>query len=432
MMGKRDERVPAKGRGLRVKIGRTLEMEFVAIPPGDFLMGAPESEARSFDELPQHAVSIGRPFYLGKYQVTRQQWKAVMGDDPSLFTGRMRIPVNDVSWKACKEFCRRLTRQLPRGGPLREIRLPSEAEWEYACRAGSQAQYGFGDSEDDLGKHAWFEDNSDGGPHVVGSKRPNAWGLYDMHGNLYEWCEDVRHKDYKRAPCDGSAWTAVGSQKARVLRGGAFCGGADNCRAAARLSCMPAATAITFGLRIVGVPRKTKGTKRSSKAKKTPRAKLATRPTASKKPPKPTTIRDDVLGEVRFAERISPVLDRYSATVRIARRKVELDLYSDDKRDILPAIELAKHIVENSKKILADARKFFCKKVLPLYKSVWWQLDMPKASPSLFEKMSLSVICITAGERVTFDYDTGDLFGGHGLWLRANQKLRFVDFDLPG
>jgi formylglycine-generating enzyme required for sulfatase activity len=431
-MSNRNRSVPAKDRALMLDLGGRIRMEFVAIPPGEFLMGAPESEARSFDEMPQHAVSIGRPFYLGKYQVTREQWKAVMGADPSLFIGRMKLPVNNVSWEDCKEFCAELTRQLPRGGLLREIRLPSEAEWEYACRAGSQAQYSFGNAQEDLGRYAWFEDNSDGSPRVVGSKEPNAWGLHDMHGNLYEWCEDIWHKNYNRAPCDGSAWTAGGTQKPCVLRGGAYCGGAENCRTASRLMCMPAAPCMTFGLRAVGVPRTTKGMKRMSKAKKTPNTKRPPRPAATKKTSKPATIRDAVLGEVRFARRVSPVLDRYSATVRIARKKVELDLYTDDKRDIMPAIGLAKKIVENSKKILANARKFFCKKVLPVYKKSWRQPDMPKASASLFETMSLSAIEVVAGENVTFDYDTGDLFGGHGLWLRADEKLRFVDFDLPG
>lgn len=125
----------------------------------------------------------GGKFWMGKYQVTQAQWKAVMGDNPSHFKGD-KLPVEKVSWDEVQEFCKKLSELTGK-----EYRLPTEDEWEYACRAGSTGQYCFGDDKKMLGEYAWYDENSEGTTHPVGQKKPNAWGLYDMHGNVLEWCD---------------------------------------------------------------------------------------------------------------------------------------------------------------------------------------------------------------------------------------------------
>jgi hypothetical protein len=150
---------------------------------------------------------------------------------------------------------------------------------------------------------------------------------------------------------------------------------------------------------------------------------------AKKKPP--ATIHDDVLGEVRFACHVSPKLDNYTAETKVARRSVEFDLYTDDKLDIMPRIELAKQIVKNYADIAKDARAFFTKKVLPLYNSTWRRPSAPKGTALLFDKIKLFQI-ILSDSGITFVYDPGKMFEDHLLWLTADQKLRFVDFDIPG
>jgi formylglycine-generating enzyme required for sulfatase activity len=141
-----------------------------------------------------------------------------------------------VSWVEANDFCRKVTLELRRLkllGPGEIIRLPSEAEWEYCCRAGTRTRYAFGDSAADLKNHAWFKENSKGEDPPVGKKRPNAWGLYDMHGYVWEWCLDTWHSDYKGAPADGSART-VKEVKDRIVRGGSWKDSAEHCRSAYR------------------------------------------------------------------------------------------------------------------------------------------------------------------------------------------------------
>ena len=202
-------------------------MVLVRIPAGEFDMG---TESTDYSDLelsrPVHRVSVPT-FYIGKYEVTQEQWRAVMGSDPSSFAGDDN-PVEQVSWDDAKAFCAALA---DRTGYA--IRLPSEAEWEYACRAGTTTEYYFGDDESQLDDYGWYSGNSGSETHPVGQKTPNALGLYDMYGNLWEWCEDWSHDNYEGAPADGSAWLSPAGS-VRVLRGGSWYHYARHCRSAHR------------------------------------------------------------------------------------------------------------------------------------------------------------------------------------------------------
>lgn len=192
------------------KIGMT----FMRIPAGAFRMGSTDSDGQaSDDEKPQHWVTISQPFYLGIYPVTQEQWQAVMRNNPSRFQGDSARPIENVSWNHVQPFLERLRRVDGR----RIYTLPSEAQWEYACRAGSTSVYGFGDDISQLDAYAWYYENSDHRTQPVGQKRPNAWGLYDMHGNVLEWCQDGKRTYSVDAVTDprGPATSAN-----RVLRGG--------------------------------------------------------------------------------------------------------------------------------------------------------------------------------------------------------------------
>jgi formylglycine-generating enzyme required for sulfatase activity len=176
-------------------------------------------------ERPVHQVTINYSFYIGKYEVTQAQWQAVMGDNLSYFKGD-NLPVEEVSQQEAITFCKRLSQMNGM-----EYRLPTEAEWEYACRAGTT-----GDYAGELDAMAWHSSNSGGKTHPVGQKQANAFGLYDMYGNVWEWCLDYYHSNYIAAPTDGSAWVG-GSVLASaewnsnpVLRGGAWDSSANNLR----------------------------------------------------------------------------------------------------------------------------------------------------------------------------------------------------------
>jgi formylglycine-generating enzyme required for sulfatase activity len=204
-------------------------MEFVLIPAGKFMMGSPSGEKGRYDyEGPAHEVTIKNSFYIGKYPVTQKQWEKVMGSNPSNFKGKDR-PVESVSWNDVQEFIKKLNEKESPG----KYRLPSESEWEYVCRAGITTRYAFGDDESKLGDHAWYDTNSGFQTHPVGQKKPNSWGLYDMHGNIWELCQDKWHPDYDGAPPDGSAWEG-GSSSIRVFRGGSWLNLAGVCRSAYR------------------------------------------------------------------------------------------------------------------------------------------------------------------------------------------------------
>ncbi|AKB23787.1 serine/threonine kinase [Methanosarcina sp. MTP4] len=205
------------------------DMEFVRISAGDFMMGSPDGEdGRRDNEGPVHKVTIKNLFYLGKYPVTQKQWKKVMGNNPSRFKGDT-LPVESVSWNDVQEFIKKLNKMEGTD----KYRLPSEAEWEYACRAGTTTNFYFGDDESKLGDYAWYTGNSGGKIHPVGEKNHNSWNLYDMHGNVWEWVQDRWHDNYEGAPSDGSAWEN-GNGSYRVVRGGGWHYGSMNCRSAIR------------------------------------------------------------------------------------------------------------------------------------------------------------------------------------------------------
>jgi formylglycine-generating enzyme required for sulfatase activity len=228
-------------------VGKTLTnslgMEFIPIPAGSFIMGSGADDPEALeDEKPAHRVTIGKPFHLGKYEVTQAQWDAVMEENPSRFKGRNN-PVEDVSWDEAQEFIRRLNRKEGHGG----YRLPTEAEWEYAARAGSTSAYGFGNDAGQLGRYAWYDGNSGKKTHPVGQKEANAWGLHDMHGNVEEWVADW-YGDYSSAPATDPEGPASGSD--RVFRGGSWCDAARNCRAAYRLDLTPIFRCVSLGFRL--------------------------------------------------------------------------------------------------------------------------------------------------------------------------------------
>jgi formylglycine-generating enzyme required for sulfatase activity len=207
-----------------------IKLELVKIPAGNFTMGSNEYN----DEKPPHKVTL-KEFYLGKYPVTQEQYQAVMGNNPSEFKGNLfksnpKNPVEKVSWNDAQEFCKKINQKTGK-----KYRLPSEAEWEYACRAGTQTRYYFGDDEKQLGEYAWYGQNSGSKTHPVGQKKPNNWGLFDMSGNVWEWCEDGWHENYQNAPKDETAWNDNHSKtKYRVLRGGSWFYTPRDCRSAFR------------------------------------------------------------------------------------------------------------------------------------------------------------------------------------------------------
>ncbi|MBE8993629.1 formylglycine-generating enzyme family protein [Microcystis aeruginosa] len=206
--------------------GITLEM--VNLPAGEFLMGSPDSDpdARSY-EKPPHQVNVNS-FAIGKYPVTQAQYQAVMGTNPSYFPNNPQNPVEKVSWDDAQAFCQKLSQITGK-----TYRLPTEAEWEYACRAGTTTRFYFGDDANQLGDYAWYDGNSQQTIHPVGQKKPNAWGLYDMSGNVWEWCEDNWHDNYKNAPKDGSAWL-IKDNYSQILRGGSWYNYPNLCRSASR------------------------------------------------------------------------------------------------------------------------------------------------------------------------------------------------------
>ena len=200
-----------------------VQMEMVWCPPGVFLMGSPKDEDEDEDYFAndtQHQVTLTKGFWMAKTEVTQAQWQSVMGKNPSHNKGD-DLPVEQVSWNDCQKFCEKTV-----------LQLPTEAEWEYACRAGSTGDYGGTGSLDDMG---WYEGNSGNRTHSVGQKSANAWGLYDMHGNVQEWCEDA----FRAYPSDAVTDSRVDEGRDSVLRGGAYSDDASNCRSANRSCSYP-------------------------------------------------------------------------------------------------------------------------------------------------------------------------------------------------
>ena len=222
-------------------IANTLGMRLAYIPAGRFDMGSPpEEKGRQPDEF-QHAVLLTRPFRISATEVTQAQWQAVMGANRSHFKGD-DLPVEKVSWRDAVAFCERLS-ELEGG----TYRLPTEAEWEYACRATTTTR--FSTITDELGTIAWYAANSDEHTHPVGSKRTNAWGLYDMHGNVSEWCSDYYEPQYPTVAVTDPTGPAEG--KYHVMRGGSWGYFLRACRNAARSSALPAYQFIQTGFRVV-------------------------------------------------------------------------------------------------------------------------------------------------------------------------------------
>jgi formylglycine-generating enzyme required for sulfatase activity len=243
--------LPKPKADLVIDLGGGVTMKFVLILPGAFIMGSDKS--RFTDEQPVHKVTITKPFYLGKYEVTQEQWEAVMGDNVSLHKGpkypdSAKRPVENVPWNYSQVFLARLKEKVSGY----DFRLPTEAQWEYACRAGATHEYSFGDDAAALGEHAWYSSNADGQTHPVGGKKPNAWGLYDMHGNVWEWCSDGYGPYSQAAQSDP---VGPGSSPTRVLRGGAWNNVAEHLRSAYRHDLEPNDGYRFYGLRCVAVSR---------------------------------------------------------------------------------------------------------------------------------------------------------------------------------
>ena len=224
-------------------LGNGISLEMIAIPGGSFQMGSEDFA----DTKPVHRVKLS-PFHIGKFQVTQAQWQAVMGNNPSYFRGD-DLPVEQVSWNDAVEFCEKLSRQTGK-----EYHLPTEAQFEYACLAGSTGKYCFGDDESLLENYAWYSENSNGQTHPVGEKKPNNWDLHDMHGNVLEWCSDWYSGDYYAGLDEkGEATNPQGSTNRahRVLRGGSWFSYLSNARAVYRYFNLPANRDLDIGFRVV-------------------------------------------------------------------------------------------------------------------------------------------------------------------------------------
>lgn len=264
----------AKELNAEVEITNSIGMKLRLIPAGEFLMGSPESDkdAIARTEMPQHQVRITKPFYLGKFEVTQGQWKAVMSSEPWIRPqqegiGYLHIkqgddyPATHVTWDETVEFCRKLSEKE---GKM--YRLPTEAELEYACRSGTTTRFHFGngDNETELGEYAWYEGNAqkivdEAHAHTVGLKKSNAFGLYDMHGNVYEWCSDRfdRPEDenapgyYAKSPTNDPQGPETGN--ARVSRSGSWQTSPGYCRAASKVIDIPSSHLLDLGFRICRV-----------------------------------------------------------------------------------------------------------------------------------------------------------------------------------
>jgi formylglycine-generating enzyme required for sulfatase activity len=245
---------PASNPGTAGKIGdvfRTdIGMELLWVPAGKFLMGSPEAVGYG-DERPQTEVTLSRPFWMGRFEVRQRDWAAVMGNNPSYFKGEDR-PVETVSWDECVAFGKKLTERMKGKLPAGyEFRLPTEAEREYACRAGTTTQWSFGNEESALERYGWFDKNAGGQMHPVGQKLANPWGLQDMHGCVWEWVFDWKGP-YPGGRVTDPAGPVSGSS--RVVRGGSWSNSAGDCRSACRSRAGPGYRGDGLGFRLVLAP----------------------------------------------------------------------------------------------------------------------------------------------------------------------------------
>ena len=225
--------------------------EFAEIPSGSFQMGSESTEwGHQPDEAPLHTVTFSSGFEIMDVEVCQRLWVNVMGTNPSTFIGDS-LPVEYVSWFDVIDFIENLNGL----DPHYTYRLPTEAEWEYSCRAGTDNWFYWGDdnSTETVSLYGWYNPNSDGSTQKIGMLEPNAWGLYDMSGNVYEWCMDVDHDDYTGAPTDGSAWVSGGSQGYRIVRGGSWSNQAQFLKSANRSSLNENQRSMSCGFRLVRV-----------------------------------------------------------------------------------------------------------------------------------------------------------------------------------
>jgi len=250
-------KLPTAPSGPLPTITNSIGMQLALIPAGQVLMGS-SSKVLDYDasdnEMPQHRVRITRPFYLGIYEVTQGQFRRFVEetgytDGPKEWQEQFRTQNDDhpgtyVNWQDAAEFCKWLSAKEGQ-----TYRLPTEAEWEYAYRAGTQTRFSFGDADEVLSEYAWFSANAGNTTHPVGQKKPNAWGLFDMQGNVCEWCADwYDAKYYESSPQDNPAGPAVGSK--RVFRGGSWNSDASSCRAAYRIRIEPSYRNRGLGFRL--------------------------------------------------------------------------------------------------------------------------------------------------------------------------------------
>jgi len=222
-----------------IDLGKGVKLEMILVTAGKFMMGSPESEEGRDKNENQHEVTITKQFYMGKYEVTQEQWEAVMGNNPG-DTKEGKLPVTQVSWEDCHEFIKKLNAKTDGG-----YRLPTESEWEYACRAGTTTAYSFGDKI--TPKDANYEDSKIRKPVAVGTYKPNAFGLYDMHGNVWEWCEDW-YGDYPDGPVMDPSGPGTGTS--RVLRGGSFNRYESAARSSGRFTGTPTDWDFNLGFRL--------------------------------------------------------------------------------------------------------------------------------------------------------------------------------------
>jgi formylglycine-generating enzyme required for sulfatase activity len=221
-------------------------VEFVLIPAGEFMMGCGAGDwACEEAEKPQHRVKISQPFYLGKYEITQSEWDIVMGENPSKFKGEIN-PVENVSWDDIQIFIKRLNANED----TNKYRLPTEAEWEYAARAGTTGAYHFGNDVANVGRYAWLEGNSSNHSHPVGQKQVNPWGLHDMHGNVWEWVADGYSASYQNSSRQNNS----SNPPQRVLRGGSWNVSPWSLRAAVRMGSKPNVRDGAYGFRLAFTP----------------------------------------------------------------------------------------------------------------------------------------------------------------------------------
>jgi len=250
---------PVPSKDMTIPLAEDVDLDMIWIEPGTFIMGSPSDELGRYDDEVQHEVTLTQGYWLGKYEVTQAQYEAVMGTNPSGFKGA-DLPVEKVSWYDAKEFCAKLTAfekatgRLPEGY---EYTLPTEAQWEYACRAGTTTALNSGKNLSDkdqcleMDEVGWYKYNSDRATHPVGQKLPNVWGLYDMHGNVWEWCLD-RYGDYPTSAVTDPTGPIMGSS--RVIRGGSWYFYAGGCRSATRSGNGPSYYDSNYGFRVALAP----------------------------------------------------------------------------------------------------------------------------------------------------------------------------------